>query len=202
MYRRLGKRVLDLIVTAAALLLLAALLALLALLIRLRLGPPVLFRQPRAGWRGKPFTLYKFRTMNGASDVQGHLLPDAERLTPLGRFLRSTSLDELPEFYNVLKGDMSLVGPRPLLLKYLDRYTPEQARRHEIRPGITGWAQINGRNGISWEQKFILDGWYVDHVSFGLDLKIIVLTAWKIFQREGIHTPGHATTYEFTGKAQ
>jgi len=176
-------------------------LALVALLVRVKLGSPVLFRQLRPGLRCQPFTLYKFRTMTDARDAQGRLLPDAERLTRLGRFLRSTSADELPELFNVLKGDMSLVGPRPLLMQYLDRYTPEQMRRHEVKPGITGWAQVNGRNAITWEQKFALDVWYVDHRSLGLDLKILALTLWKTLRREGISQPGQATMEEFMGSS-
>lgn len=201
LYRRHGKRLLDLTLTLAALLLLSPLLVLLALLVRLRLGSPVLFRQRRPGLRGKPFTLYKFRTMKDLHDAGGNLLPDAERLMPLGRFLRGTSLDELPELFNVLKGEMSLVGPRPLLMEYLARYTPEQARRHAVKPGITGWAQVNGRNALTWEQKFALDVWYVDHLSLWLDLKIVVLTAWKVLRREGISQPGQATMEEFRGRA-
>ena len=199
MYARWGKRFLDLIAALTALIVLMSVLAVLALLVRVNLGAPVLFRQTRPGLHGKPFTLYKFRTMTDARDAQGNLLPDAERLTAFGRFLRATSLDELPELWNVLKGDMSLVGPRPLLMQYLDRYTPEQARRHEVRPGITGWAQVNGRNALTWEQKFALDVWYVDHVSFWLDIKIIALTFWKILKREGINQPGQATAEEFFG---
>ncbi|MDY7077885.1 MAG: sugar transferase [Chloroflexota bacterium] len=181
--------------------LLSPLLALIALLVRLRLGSPILFRQQRPGLRGKPFTISKFRTMTSTRDAEGHLLPDAQRLTRFGRFLRSTSLDELPELFNILKGDMSLVGPRPLLMQYLDRYTPEQMRRHEVKPGMTGWAQINGRNAITWEHKFALDVWYVDNCSLWLDLKIIILTAWKILKREGINQPGRATIEEFMGSA-
>ena len=199
MYTRYGKRTLDLVLSAGALLLLSPLIAALALLVRTRLGTPVLFRQQRPGLGGIPFILYKFRTMTDARDVQGRLLSDTERLTPFGRFLRSTSLDELPELLNVLHGEMSLVGPRPLLMQYLDRYTPEQARRHEVRPGITGWAQVNGRNALTWEQKFALDVWYVDHVSLALDAKIIVLTIAKIIKREGINEPGQATAQEFMG---
>ena len=159
----------------------------------------MLFRQQRPGLHGHPFNIYKFRTMTNARDADGHLLPDADRLTRLGFFLRGMSLDELPELINVLKGEMSLVGPRPLLMQYLDRYTVVQMRRHEVRPGITGWAQINGRNAITWEQKFVLDVWYVDHVSLLLDIKIIVLTVWKIIRREGINQPGQATAEEFRG---
>lgn len=199
-YTRFGKRLFDLALSLAALLLLCPVLAALALLVRVQLGAPVLFRQTRPGLRGKLFTLYKFRTMTGARDAQGNLLPDAERLTRFGRFLRSTSLDELPELFNVLKGEMSLVGPRPLLTQYLERYTPEQMRRHAVLPGITGWAQVNGRNALSWEQKFALDVWYVDHQSIWLDLKILLLTVWKIIKREGIHQPGQATMQEFLGE--
>jgi sugar transferase EpsL len=166
-----------------------------------KLGSPVLFRQQRPGQHGRPFTIYKFRTMSDVRDGQGNLLPDAGRLTPFGRFLRRTSLDELPELFNVLKGEMSLVGPRPLLTEYLDRYTLEQARRHEVRPGITGWAQVNGRNALTWEQKFALDVWYVDHLSFWLDLKILALTGWKVLRCEGISQTGHATMEEFFGSA-
>jgi lipopolysaccharide/colanic/teichoic acid biosynthesis glycosyltransferase len=162
----------------------------------------VLFRQQRPGLRGQPFILLKFRTMTEARDGQGRLLPDAERLTPFGRFLRSTSLDELPELLNVLKGDMSLVGPRPLLMQYLERYTPEQMRRHDVRPGITGWAQVNGRNAITWEHKFALDVWYVEHLSYWLDLKIVALTIWRILTRDSINEPGQATAREFLGRPQ
>lgn len=199
MYRRFGKRLLDVTLASVALLLLLPFIGLLALLVRSRLGTPVLFRQRRPGLNGRIFTIYKFRTMTDSRDEQGQLLPDAERLTSFGRFLRSSSLDELPELWNVLSGDMSLVGPRPLLMQYLPRYTPEQARRHEVRPGITGWAQVNGRNALSWEQKFSLDVWYVDHVSLWLDVKIIALTIWKIVRREGISQPGQATMEEFQG---
>ena len=170
-----------------------------ALLVRLKLGSPVLFRQVRPGHHGKPFVLYKFRTMSDDRDENGNLLPDAARLTSLGRFLRSTSVDELPALFNVLKGDMSIVGPRPLLMQYLDRYTPEQARRHEVKPGITGWAQVNGRNAISWEEKFRLDVWYVDNWSLALDLRIILMTVLKVVQREGISAKDDATMPEFMG---
>jgi len=193
------KCTLDLALTIPALVILSPLLGLVAVAMRLTLGSPVLFRQVRPGLHSRAFTIYKFRTMTDAHDAQGNLLPDSQRLTPLGRFLRSTSLDELPELFNVLKGDMSLVGPRPLLMQYLDRYTPEQMRRHEARPGITGWAQVNGRNAITWEQKFALDVWYVDHRSLWLDLKIIALTVWKILKREGISQPGQATMEEYMG---
>jgi sugar transferase EpsL len=197
-----GKRVLDFFITFPALIVLAPMLALIAILVRLKLGSPVLFRQQRPGLRGQPFTVYKFRTMTDTRDESGNLLADSERLTPFGVFMRSTSIDELPEFLNVLIGDMSVVGPRPLLMQYLDRYTPEQARRHEVKPGLTGWAQVNGRNVLRWEDKFKLDVWYVDNRSFLLDLKIILLTIWKIIKREGISQPGHITAEEFKGVAQ
>ncbi|MGB9792451.1 MAG: sugar transferase [Thermacetogeniaceae bacterium] len=163
---------------------------------------PVLFRQVRPGLHGKPFVIYKFRTMRKAYDEEWRPLPDEQRLTRLGKWLRSTSLDELPELLNVLKGEMSLVGPRPLLMEYLDRYTPEQARRHEVKPGITGWAQVNGRNAISWEEKFRLDVWYVDNWSLWLDLKIILITLWKVLKREGISASGHATMPVFRGQGE
>lgn len=199
LYRRLGKRCFDLALSGVALLILAPILVAIALVVRLRLGTPVFFRQQRPGQYGQPFTLIKFRTMTNARDAEDHLLPDAQRLPPLGRFLRSTSLDELPELWNVLTGDMSLVGPRPLLMRYLERYTPEQARRHDVRPGITGWAQINGRNTLSWTEKFDLDIWYIDNLSLSLDLKIIMLTAVRIIQRSGINASDHVTMPEFTG---
>src|SRR5262245_21815495 len=202
LYAQHGKRLFDVLLTVLFLLVGAPVVALVALCVRLRLGSPVLFCQQRPGLHGRSFTLLKFRTMTEARDGQGHFLPDAERLTPLGRFLRSTSLDELPEFLNVLRGDMSLVGPRPLLMKYLERYTPEQMRRHDVRPGITGWAQVNGRNAITWEHKFALDVWYVDHLSCWLDLKIVVLTVWRILRRDGINAPGQATAQEFLGRPQ
>ena len=201
MYRRWGKRALDLGAAAAALLLLAPVFITVALLVRIVLGTPVLFRQERPGLRGGLFTLYKFQTMTDSRDRRGSLLPDAQRLKPFGRFLRSTSLDELPELWNVFRGEMSLVGPRPLLIQYLDRYTPEQARRHDVRPGITGWAQVNGRNALDWEQKFALDVWYVDHASCWLDMKIIALTLWKVVSSHGISQPGQATMHEFRGSA-
>ena len=193
------KRLFDLCLALPGLLLLSPLLLLLALLVRWKLGPPVFYRQLRPGLHGEPFTLFKFRTMREARDEQGNPLPDEERLTALGRRLRALSLDELPEMWNVLRGDMSLVGPRPLLLQYLDRYTPQQARRHEVLPGITGWAQVHGRNILDWESKFELDVWYVDHWSLGLDLKILTITLWKVLRREGISQPGHATAREFQG---
>lgn len=193
------KRLFDILVASLALVLLSPVMFVVAVLVWLVMGRPVLFRQQRPGLHGRPFTLLKLRTMSATRDVQGNLLPDAERITALGGFLRSISLDELPELFNVLRGDMSLVGPRPLLMQYLDRYTPEQARRHEVKPGITGWAQVNGRNALTWEQKFALDVWYVDHFSLGLDARILALTAWKILKREGINQPGQATAQEFFG---
>jgi len=169
------------------------------MLVRLKLGAPVFFKQTRPGLYGKPFQMIKFRTMTNARDDHGALLPDAERLTAFGRFLRSSSLDELPELWNVFKGEMSLVGPRPLLMEYLPLYSKEQARRHEARPGITGWAQVNGRNAISWEDKFLLDVWYVDNQSFRLDIKILILTIWKVLVRTGISAHGEPTMPRFTG---
>jgi sugar transferase EpsL len=197
LYRDCGKRLFDLLLTLPALIILSPLYVLVAFMVRLRMGQPVLFRQKRPGLNGKPFDLLKFRTMTEDRDEKGDLLPDRSRLTRLSRLVRSTSLDELPELFNVLKGDMSLVGPRPLLMRYLERYTPEQMRRHEVKPGITGWAQVNGRNALTWEEKFKLDVWYVDNQSFWLDLKIIALTIWKLIKREGINQPGQATAAEF-----
>jgi lipopolysaccharide/colanic/teichoic acid biosynthesis glycosyltransferase len=193
------KRLFDVVVALCALALLSPLLVVLSLLIRRRLGSPILFRQVRPGKDGKPFEMLKFRSMTDARDTDGVLLPDADRLTPFGQFLRSTSLDELPELWNVLKGDMSLVGPRPLLMEYLPLYSPEQARRHEVRPGVTGWAQVNGRNALSWEEKFALDIWYVDNRSLRLDLKIIVATIGKVVKRSGISADGEATMPRFEG---
>ena len=193
------KRLLDFIAALLGLIALALPLLLLMALIRRRLGSPVFFRQTRPGLHGQPFEMVKFRTMTDTRGPDGALLPDAERLTPFGRFLRSTSLDELPELWNVLKGDMSLVGPRPLLMEYLPLYSPEQARRHAVRPGVTGWAQVNGRNAISWEEKCALDTWYVDHQSLLLDMKILWLTVKKVLVREGISAAGEATMGKFTG---
>ena len=193
------KRGLDLPIAAVGLVLLSPLLLGIALLIRLRLGTPVLFRQSRPGQGGKPFVMYKFRTMLEARDSSGNLLPDEDRLTALGRFLRRSSVDELPELFNVLKGDMSLVGPRPLLMEYLDLYTPEQRRRHDVRPGITGWAQVHGRNALDWEERFRLDVWYVDNASLRLDAVILGLTIFKVMAREGIQAEGHATMPRFRG---
>jgi len=193
------KRLFDFLLSLAAMLLLSPVLLLLVLLVRAKLGPPVFFTQTRPGLHGQPFQMIKFRTMTNARADNGTLLPDCERLTCFGRYLRSTSLDELPELLNVLKGEMSLVGPRPLLMDYLPLYSPEQARRHEVKPGITGWAQVNGRNAISWEDKFQLDVWYVDHQSFWLDLKILFLTVKRVFQRSGISAYGEMTMPRFTG---
>jgi len=195
----MGKRVFDFLVAFWALLLLSPLLFVLCLVSLLKLGRPVFFSQSRPGLKGRVFKIVKFRTMTNACGSDGELLPDAERMTAYGQFLRSTSLDELPELFNVLVGDMSLVGPRPLLVRYLERYSPEQARRHEVRPGITGWAQVKGRNAISWEERFKLDVWYVDHRSFWLDLKIIFMTLGAVLQRKGISAEGEATMPEFLG---
>jgi lipopolysaccharide/colanic/teichoic acid biosynthesis glycosyltransferase len=194
-----GKRLFDLALTVPGLALISPLLLIIGMLAWLLHGRPILFRQVRPGYRAAPFTLYKFRTMTEGRAPEGNSRSDAERLTRFGRFLRSFSLDELPELFNVLRGEMSLVGPRPLLTQYLARYTPEQARRHEVLPGITGWTQVNGRNAISWEQKFRFDVWYVDHWSLGLDLRILVITIWKVLRREGISQPGQATAEEFRG---
>jgi len=193
------KRAGDVLASALALLLLSPLLLVLAVIIRIRLGAPVLFRQKRPGKDGKPFELVKFRTMSDARDPEGNLLPDEQRLTRLGRRLRRFSLDEWPQLWNVLKGDMSLVGPRPLLMEYLGRYSAEQARRHSVKPGITGWAQINGRNAVSWEERFRLDVWYVDHWSLWLDLRILAATVWLVLRGKGISWEGHATMPKFMG---
>ena len=193
------KRLIDFLISTFALLLLSLPLFALAWLIRLKLGSPIFFMQVRPGRYGDPFRMVKFRTMTNTLGLDGKLLPDAERLTPLGRFLRASSIDELPELWNVLKGDMSLVGPRPLLMEYLPLYSPEQSRRHLMRPGITGWAQVNGRNTLSWEEKFKLDTWYVENQSTVLDTKILLLTVRKVFVREGISAAGEATMRKFTG---
>jgi len=198
----LSKRMFDLILSAVGIVILSPVLLLIALLVLILQGSPILFRQTRPGLDGKPFQLYKFRTMKETCDDQGNLLPDAERITRLGKLLRATSLDELPELFNVLKGQMSLVGPRPLLMQYLDRYTPEQFRRHHVLPGMTGWAQVNGRNALNWDDKFRLDVWYVDHWSFWLDIRILLETLCKVFRREGISQPGYATAEEFKGSGQ
>ena len=193
------KRWIDLAGAVLALVILAPIMAVVALAIRLTMGPPVLFRQARAGYKGRPFLLHKFRVMRDAYDENGRLLPDAKRLTRLGRFLRYTSLDELPQLWNVLRGDMALVGPRPFLVEYLELYDPEQHRRHDVRPGITGWAQVNGRNLLPWQEKFKLDVWYVDHWSLRLDLYIMLKTLWVILRRTGINHHGQATTENFKG---
>jgi lipopolysaccharide/colanic/teichoic acid biosynthesis glycosyltransferase len=197
MQNPMAKRLFDLFVSGLALIVLSSVLAVTAIAVRVFLGGPVLFRQARPGLHGKVFDMAKFRTMTDARDEVGALLPDAMRLTRFGRFLRSSSLDELPELWNVLKGDMSLVGPRPLLVEYLDRYTPQQRRRHDVRPGITGLAQVSGRNALSWEEKFACDIWYVDNRSFALDLKIIAMTVWKLLVREGISHGNEATMPRF-----
>lgn len=196
------KRAMDIVGAVVGLVLLAPVMAVIAVLIWWKLGRPILFVQLRPGLHGRPFHLYKFRTMTDARDADGHLLPDGERLTGLGRFLRATSLDELPELWNVLKGDMSLVGPRPLLMEYLPLYTAEQARRHDVKPGLTGWAQVNGRNALTWKEKFALDVWYVDNRSFLLDCRILWMTLLKVLRREGITAPGEATMPKFTGDLQ
>jgi sugar transferase EpsL len=193
------KRTLDLAVAGLWTILFSPLMGLVALLIWLSMGQPIFFRQTRPGWHGKPFEIIKFRTMTAARDDQGLLLPNHERLTPLGRLLRNLSLDELPELFNVLQGNMSVVGPRPLLMQYLDRYTPEQRRRHDVKPGITGWAQVNGRNDLTWEDKFSLDLWYVAHQSFWLDLKIMALTVVEVLRRKGINKAGYVGMEEFLG---
>jgi lipopolysaccharide/colanic/teichoic acid biosynthesis glycosyltransferase len=194
-----SKRLFDLILTISGIVVISPLLALIALLVRIFHGAPILFSQVRPGYKGEPFRVYKFRTMTNEKDAQGELLPDEDRLTLFGKFLRASSVDELPELYNILRGEMSLVGPRPLLMQYLDRYTPEQARRMDVLPGMTGWAQINGRNNVSWEIKFELDVWYVDHWSLWLDILILFKTFGKVITREGITQPGNATAQEFMG---
>jgi len=196
------KRIFDFLTATAALVVLSPVLVGMAVLIRMSLGSPVLFRQVRPGYKAHPFTCLKFRTMTDERDTNGHLLPDGQRLGRVGRFLRSTSLDELPELVSVIRGEMSLVGPRPLLPQYLERYTPEQMRRHEVKPGITGWAQVNGRNALTWDQKFEFDLWYVDNQSFGLDIRILAKTLWQVLRRDGISQPGHVTMSEFRGVTQ
>jgi sugar transferase EpsL len=195
----ISKRIFDLFFTLVGLIILSPVILVIAFLVRVLHGKPVLFSQLRGGYRSAPFKVFKFRSMSEDRDAQGVLLPDEQRLTPLGQILRATSLDELPELINVLRGEMSLVGPRPLFYHYVDRYTPEQGRRHDVLPGITGWAQINGRNVLTWDDKFRLDVWYVDHWSFWLDIRILSLTLWKVINREGISQPGHATAEEFMG---
>ena len=195
----LNKRILDLVVAFLGLVVLSPFLIIISILVRILIGTPILFQQKRPGYKGRPFLIYKFRTMTDDRDRFGNLLSDSERLTSFGRFLRSLSLDELPELYNVLRGDMSLVGPRPLMMEYLNLYSPEQMRRHDCRPGLTGWAQINGRNAIDWPTRFTLDVWYVDHRSFWLDIKIILMTIWKVITRENVSQPGQATIEYFKG---
>lgn len=199
-YNRGGKRLFDLALTLPALVLVVPVCLVVGLLVRWRLGSPVLFRQVRPGLGGQPFEMVKFRTMTDARDAQGELLPDGERMTPFGLWLRSSSLDELPELLNVIRGEMSLVGPRPLLMRYLPRYSPEQYRRHEVLPGVTGWAQVNGRNALDWPSKFRLDVWYVDHMSPWLDLRILFLTVYKMVRRDGITQEGETTSSEFMGE--
>jgi len=193
------KRLMDLLIACVGLVFLSPIYFLITTCVWIFIGKPVLFRQLRPGLEGKPFYVYKFRSMNDKKDAEGILLPDAERLTSLGKFLRSSSLDELPELINIIKGEMSLVGPRPLLMQYLGLYSKEQARRHEVLPGITGWAQINGRNNLNWNDKFLLDVWYVDNWTLWLDIKILLFTIWKVIKREGINQPGHVTAEEFKG---
>lgn len=199
MASRALKRMLDILVSLVGIVVLSPVFVVIGLLVALDLGRPVLFVQERIGLHGKPFVLYKYRTMRNAMSRSGELMPDAQRLTKFGRILRSTSLDELPELLNVLVGQMSLVGPRPLLPEYLDRYTPEQARRHEVKPGITGWAQVNGRNALTWEERFKLDVWYADNWSILLDVKILFMTITTVIRRDGISSEGHATMPEFRG---
>lgn len=196
------KRGIDLIVAVTGLVLLAPVMSVVAIFVRLTMGSPVLFRQTRPGWKEKPFALLKFRSMADESDRAGNPRPDEERLTALGRFLRRFSLDELPQLWNVLKGDLSLVGPRPLLMEYLPRYSDFERRRHEVKPGVTGWAQVQGRNALTWQQKFALDVWYVDHWSIGLDIKILALTAMTVCRGKGISHPGHVTMAKFAGSQQ
>ena len=197
------KRAADILISLFLLILLCPVVLIVVLLVCIKLGTPVLFRQSRPGLNCKLFTMYKFRTMlSNVHDEQGNQFPDEQRLTPFGLWLRATSLDELPELFNVLKGDMSLVGPRPLMVKYLDRYTPEQNRRHDVKPGITGWAQVNGRNNMTWEQKFEYDVWYVDHANVWLDVKILFLTVWHVIRRKDVAKEGHVTVDEFMGSKQ
>ncbi len=198
-YNNPFKRFIDLAIASASVIVLSPVLILLSFIVRIKIGRPVFFFQIRPGLNGIPFTIYKFRTMTLILDEKHNLLPDKERITPFGRFLRKHSLDELPELFNVIKGNMSLVGPRPLLLQYLSRYSPEQSRRHEVKPGVTGWAQVNGRNALTWEQKFKLDVWYTDNWSIALDTKILLLTFIKVLKKEGINHPGQETMKEFLG---
>ena len=195
----LSKRIFDLTSTILGSIILSPLLLTLAVLVRLKNGTPIFYKQQRPGFKGNPFFIYKFRSMTDARDSEGNLLPDDKRLTGFGRFIRSTSMDEWPEMINILKGEMSWVGPRPLLMQYLDRYSPEQMRRHDVLPGVTGWAQVNGRNALTWQEKFRLDVWYVDHWSFWLDVRIVWMSIGKVIRREGISQEGHATSEEFMG---
>ena len=199
MYKKYVKRLLDILISGLALILLSPVLLVVAILVRTKLGSPVIFHQERPGKNEKIFTLCKFRTMTEKKDEQGNLLPDSKRLTKFGKFLRATSLDELPELWNILRGDMSVVGPRPLLVKYLPLYNEQQRHRHDVRPGLTGWAQVHGRNLIGWEEKFRLDVWYVEHLSFAVDVKTILLTVRNVLRREGISSESAATMEEFTG---
>jgi sugar transferase EpsL len=194
-----SKRLFDIIAALIGLIILSPVILLTAILVRIFLGTPIIFRQQRPGYKGHPFFIYKFRTMTDRLGAAGNLLPDSERLTPFGRFLRSLSLDELPELFNILRGEMSFVGPRPLLMQYLPLYSPEQARRHDVFPGLTGWAQVNGRNATDWSTRFKLDVWYVDYWSFWLDIKIILMTFGKVFKRAGVNQEGQATVEYFTG---
>lgn len=198
-YRCYGKRIFDLTLAVVLLMVLSPVLVVIALVLYLKLGCPVLFRQQRPGLHGNPFVICKFRSMTDVKDKEGLMLQDSERLSNIGKWLRSVSIDELPELWNVIKGDMSFVGPRPLLVEYLPLYSPEQSRRHEVRPGITGWAQINGRNAISWEEKFKLDIWYVDQRSLWLDIKILYMTFWHLLKQEGVHAENNVTMPKFTG---
>ena len=197
MYQRYIKRIIDVSLASLALIILSPIMAIIVLVVKNKIGSPIFFKQVRPGLQGKPFTIYKFRSMHDVYNENNELLPDADRMTNIGSFLRDNSIDELPELLNVLRGDMSLVGPRPLLMQYLDRYTPEQARRHAVKPGITGWAQVNGRNALSWEEKFELDVWYVDNWSIWLDIKILLMTIKQVIKRQGISAPGEATMPEF-----
>ena len=193
------KRLMDLVLASIALVVLSPVILVTALVVRIRLGSPVLYCPTRPGFKGQPFVMYKFRSMLDSRDESGQLLPDEQRMTGFGKFLRGSSLDELPELWNVIRGDMSLVGPRPLMMAYLDRYTPEQRRRHDVKPGVTGWAQINGRNAISWEEKFALDVWYVDNQSLLLDIRILWMTLWTVLFRRGVTAADHVTMPEFMG---
>jgi len=198
-YQSYIKRVIDVSLSVIVIMIVWPLLIAIYVVLRIKLGRPVMLRQKRPGFMGRPFNICKFRTMTDQRDVNGKLLPDEERITPIGRFIRSYSLDELPEVFNVLRGEMSFVGPRPLIMQYLDRYTAEQARRHEVMPGITGWVQVKGRNSLTWEEKFALDVWYVDHQSFMLDIRILFMTIWKVLRREGISQEGYVAAEEFMG---